>query len=252
MPPKRRNKSAPVVNPADSPSREEVVVALQQGINPGLNARSAHPGVFREWEAHYNATGSTSGFTPSPRRSPQAGLPVSGSASQQTTPVQANFITAGLAEHARIESSILKRPLEVSPRTPSPPAIVPPPLQVDHDMAPTSPTSSSNSDVDPIEAIHEVVDTFTDAGRLADLSKVVFAKVYDTRDMHTSFSTIDKSTSLDRLLLTLLDLFRPNAPPPPPNTDAPLPAVPAVEAQAALIRSLTFNHYLPLLEVSVA
>jgi hypothetical protein len=119
MPPKRRNKSVPVVNPADSPSREVVVLALQQGIDPGPAAHSAHPGVFREWEAHFNATGSSSGFTPSPRRPPQAGHPASESLSQQNTPTQANFITSGLAEHARIESSILKRPHEASPRTPS-------------------------------------------------------------------------------------------------------------------------------------
>jgi hypothetical protein len=59
MSPKRRNKSAPVVNPADSPSREDVMLALQQGIDPGLAACSAHPGVFQEWEAHFKATGST-------------------------------------------------------------------------------------------------------------------------------------------------------------------------------------------------
>jgi hypothetical protein len=233
MPPKRRNKSAPVVNPADSPSHEDAMLALQQGIDPGLAARSAHPGVFREWEAHFKATGSSSGFTPSPCRSPQAGLPVSESSSQQNTPTQANFITSGLAEHARIESSILKWPHEASPRTPSPPAIVAPPPQVDHDMAPASP-SSSDSDIDPIEAIHSVVDTFTDAGRLADLSKAVFEKVYETRSVHNTISTIDESTSLDRLLLILLDLFRPNTPLPHPTPNAPPPAVPAVEAQAAL------------------
>jgi hypothetical protein len=114
MPPKRRNKSAPVVNPADSPSQEVVVLTLQQGISPGQAACLAHPGVFWEWEAHFKATGSSTGFTPVPRRSPQAGHPVSESLSQQNTPTQANFITSGLAEHARIESSILKWPHEAS------------------------------------------------------------------------------------------------------------------------------------------
>jgi hypothetical protein len=107
--------------------------------------------------------------------------------SQHEAPPPLNFITSGLAEHAQIESSILKRPREPSPRSPSPPLdvtagipVVSQPMALDFpEPLPTQGNDNKDDDEVPltVEFIEETVINIIEAGGFAQLAKSVFRDI---------------------------------------------------------------------------